>query len=149
MSDWAIETVNFGQRFGANWAVKNLNLQVPQGSVFGLLGENGAGKSTTIQMLMGLLPPSEGHSRVLGLDPVRDEMGVKSRVGYVPEQYGFYEWMRVKEITAFVAAYHSNWNYALQKELIAGFSLNEENKVRELSKGMRAKLAFSMSLLVD
>jgi len=72
---------NLGQRFGSKWAVKDLNLQVPQGSVFGLLGENGAGKSTTIQMLMGLLPPSEGQSRVFGLDPLDDEIAVKSRVG--------------------------------------------------------------------
>ncbi|NKB33713.1 MAG: ATP-binding cassette domain-containing protein [Pseudomonadales bacterium] len=146
MTDWAIETTNLGQRFGSMWAVKGLNLQVPQGSVFGLLGENGAGKSTTIQMLMGLLPPTEGHSKVLGMDPMLDELGVKSRVGYVPEHYGFYEYMRVREITAFVAAYHANWNYELQKQLISEFALNEDNKVKELSKGMRAKLALLMAL---
>lgn len=57
MTDLAIETINLGQKYGSKWAVQGLNLQIPKGSVFGLLGENGAGKSTTIQMLMGLLPP--------------------------------------------------------------------------------------------
>ena len=146
MSDWAIEAKNLGQKFGSKWAVKGLDLQVPRGSVFGLLGENGAGKSTTIQMLIGLLPPTEGQCKVLGIDPMLDEVGVKSRVGYVPENYGFYEYMRVKEIVAFVAAYHNDWNYDLQKELIAEFSLNEDNKVKELSKGMRAKLALLLAL---
>lgn len=146
MTDLAIETTNLGQKYGSKWAVKDLNLQIPKGSVFGLLGENGAGKSTTIQMLMGLLPPTEGHSLVLGLDPMRDEIGVKSKVGYVPEKYGFYEYMRVKEIVAFVAAYHNDWNYDFQKELTTEFALNEDYKVKDLSKGMRAKLALLMAL---
>lgn len=146
MSDWAIETTNLGHRFGNNWAVRGLDLQVPRGSVFGLLGENGVGKSTTIQMLIGQLLPSEGSARVLGLDPVTDEIAIKTRVGYVPEKYGFYEYMRVREIIALVAAYHSDWNHDLQRQLIGEFSLNEDNRVSELSKGMRAKLALLMAL---
>lgn len=83
---------------------------------------------------------------MLGLDPMRDEIGVKSKVGYVPEKYGFYEYMRVKEIVAFVAAYHNDWNYDFQKELMSEFALNEDYKVKDLSKGMRAKLALLMAL---
>ncbi len=98
MTDWAIETSNLGQCFGHYWAVRGLDLQVPKGSVFGLLGENGSGKSTTIQMLMGLLPPSEGSVEVLGLNPVTEEVAVKSRVGYVAEHHGFYENMRIQDI---------------------------------------------------
>ncbi|MDA1369618.1 MAG: ABC transporter ATP-binding protein [Proteobacteria bacterium] len=146
MTDWAIETTKLGHRFGSNWAVRGLDLQVPRGSVFGLLGENGVGKSTTIQMLIGQLLPTEGSANVLGLDPVTDEVAIKTRVGYVPEKYGFYEYMRIREIIALVAAYHSDWNHDLQRQLIGEFSLNENNRVSELSKGMRAKLALLMAL---
>ena len=75
---------------------------MPRGSVFGLLGENGAGKSTTIQTLMGLLPPSEGSVSVLGFDPQTDDVAIKSNVGYVAEKHGFYEQMRIREIIAFI-----------------------------------------------
>ena len=74
------------------------------------------------RLLMGLLIPREGTSRVLGIDPVADEVAVKSRVGYVPEKYGFYEYMRVKEIIGFIAAYHADWNIELQQQLIADFA---------------------------
>jgi len=146
MTDWAIETRDLGQRFGDNWAVRGLDLQVPHGSVFGLLGENGAGKSTTIQMLMGLLPPTEGSASVLGLDPSSDDVAVKSNVGYVAEIHGFYEYMRVDEIIAMVAAYHTTWNDTLRSELQGDFMLPGETRVSVLSKGMRAKLALLLAL---
>lgn len=146
MADLAIETRDLGHRFGKNWAVRHLDLQVPRGSVFGLLGENGAGKSTTIQMLMGQLLPDEGSALVLGHDPVTEEITVKQKSGYVPEQYGFYEYMRVREIVAFVAAYHADWNRDLQRELAAEFILDEDKRVVDLSKGMLAKLALLLAL---
>ncbi|MCZ6620212.1 MAG: ABC transporter ATP-binding protein, partial [Gammaproteobacteria bacterium] len=149
MTDWAIETHNLGQRFGHTWAVRGLDLQVPRGSVFGLLGENGSGKSTTIQMLMGLLPPSEGSAEVLGLNPETDEVAVKSRVGYVAEHHGFYENMRVRDIVAMIAAYHRTWNDTVCSELQREFSLPGETRVSALSKGMRAKLALLLALAFE
>ncbi len=97
MTDWAVETLGLGRRFGKSWAVRELNLQVPRGSALGLLGPNGAGKSTTIHMLMGLLPATEGSARVLGLDPADDDVGIRRKVGYVAEEHGFYGWMSVDE----------------------------------------------------
>ncbi len=149
MSDWAIETQQLGCRFGDAWAVNGLDLQVPRGAVFGLLGENGAGKSTTMQMLTGLLLPDQGQASVLGFDPARDEVAVKSRVGYVPEKYGFYDYMRVTEIIAFVAAYHDNWNQELEQELLSDFELPAQTRVGDLSKGMRAKLALLLALAYE
>jgi ABC-2 type transport system ATP-binding protein len=146
MTDWAIETRELGKRFGDSWALRGLNLQVPRGAVFGLLGENGAGKSTTIQILMGLLLSSEGSAEVLGLDPATDDVAVKSRVGYVAERHGFYEQMRVDEIVAMIAAYHTTWNDSLQGELQKEFSLEGATRISALSKGMRAKLALLMAL---
>jgi len=149
MSEWAIETKGLGHRFGKKWAVRELDLTVPHGSVLGLLGPNGAGKSTTIHMLMGLLPPNEGSALVAGHDPVADEVAVRQRVGYVAEKHGFYEWMTVDETVGLVAAYHRDWDDGLRNKLQAEFGLDGSERVSELSKGMRARLALLLALSFD
>ncbi len=78
------------KRYGDVLAVDHLNLDVRPGEVFGLLGPNGAGKTTTILMLLGLSEPTEGHAEVAGFDPTRDPLEVKRRVGYMPDDVGFY-----------------------------------------------------------
>ena len=149
MSEWAIETKGLGHRFGKKWAVRELDLTVPHGSVLGLLGPNGAGKSTTIHMLMGLLPPDAGSALVAGHDPVTDEVAVRQRVGYVAEKHGFYEWMTVDETVGLVAAYHRDWDDGLRNKLQAEFGLDGSERVSELSKGMRARLALLLALSFD
>ncbi len=149
MSDAAIKTERLGKRFRRKWAVEELDMEVPMGSVFGLLGPNGAGKSTTIHMLMGLLPPTQGHMSVLGIDPVRDDVAVRRRVGYVPEIHGFYEWMTVDEIIGLVAPYHSRWDWQTCRSLQSDFRLDGKERVENLSKGMRAKLALLLALSFD
>lgn len=149
MSDWAIETKGLGKRFGRKWAVRDLDLQVSKGSVIGLLGPNGVGKTTAIQMLMGLLPPTAGTISVLWIDPMKDEVGVKSRVGYVSEVHGFYEWMRVNGLIGLVAPYHRDWNWDRCANLMEEFRLDGDEKVSALSKGMRAKLALLLALSFD
>ena len=149
MTDWAIETRGLGHRFGRTWAVHNLDLKVPQGSVLGLLGPNGAGKSTTIHMLMGLLPPTEGSAQVLGLDPVRHDVAIRGKVGYVAEEHGFYEWLSVDETVGLVSAYHPDWDDGIRNELQGEFGLEGKAVVRELSKGMRVRLALLLALSFD
>lgn len=149
MTDWAIETHGLGHRFGKVWAVRDLDLKVPQGSVLGLLGPNGAGKSTTIHMLMGLLPPSEGSAQVLGRDPVRDDVAVRGKVGFVAERHGFYEWMSVDETIGLVSAYHPDWDDRIRGDLQGEFDLDGSALISELSKGMRARLALLLALSFD
>lgn len=84
MSDIVIETQNLTKRYGEIVAVDNLNLKIRAGEVFGILGPNGSGKTTTILMLLGLTEPTDGWARVLGFDPMRQPLEVKSRVGYLP-----------------------------------------------------------------
>jgi ABC-2 type transport system ATP-binding protein len=86
----AIKTRGLTKRYGSFTAVDKLDLSVRQGEVFGLLGPNGAGKTTTILMLLGLSEPTSGTARVLDLDPARDPIAVKRRVGYLPDAVGFY-----------------------------------------------------------
>ncbi|MCX7718388.1 MAG: ABC transporter ATP-binding protein [Candidatus Sumerlaeaceae bacterium] len=151
----AIETRGLGRRFGSKWAVCDLNLSIPRGCVYGLLGLNGAGKSTTIRMLMGVLEPTCGSARVLGYDPVTEDVAMKCRVGYVPDAPAFYEWMTAEEVCAFVAHYRRpEWDAKRAERLLRDFGVPANQRLRTLSKGQRAKvslvlaLAFSPDLLV-
>lgn len=94
---WAIETRKLTKRFGAFVAVDALDLSVPQGEVFGLLGSNGAGKSTAIRMLCGLLTPSAGEAFVLGIDVAREPDEVKRRIGYMTQRFSLYDDLTVLE----------------------------------------------------
>ncbi|MEW6235918.1 MAG: ABC transporter ATP-binding protein [Candidatus Omnitrophota bacterium] len=146
MNDFAIVTEGLGRKFGARWAVRHLDLKVPQGAVVGLLGPNGSGKTTTINMLMGLLPPTEGKIQVLGMNPQKDDVAIRRKTGYVPEIYGFYEWMKVDQLVALVAAYHPDWNWTLCHSLKSEFKLDGDMAVKGLSKGTKAKLALLLAL---
>ena len=91
MSDNVIEAQNLTKRYGGATVVKGISFSVARGEIFGLLGPNGAGKTTTILMLLGLSDISDGTARVLGHDPAREPLAVKRRVGYLPDQVGFYD----------------------------------------------------------
>jgi ABC-2 type transport system ATP-binding protein len=148
MSDnWAIETRGLGRRFGGKWAVRGLTLQVPKGAVYGFLGLNGAGKSTTIRMLMGMLTPDEGRAKVLAMDPVVRDIDVKRRVGYVPDMPVFYEWMRLAELLAYVASYRKgDWDSARADELVELFELDPSQKLKGLSKGQRTRVSLLIAM---
>ncbi len=98
-----IETKGLTKRYGRTVAVDHLDLTVEKGEVFGLLGPNGSGKTTTILMLLGLTEPSEGSVRVLEFDPFRQPLQVKRRAGYLPDQVGFYDHLSARENLAYTA----------------------------------------------
>ena len=99
-----IEIRNLVRRFGETDAVNGLNLRVAPGRCYGLFGRNGAGKTTTIKCLLNLLRPTSGEIRVFGLDPIRHEVEVKSRIAYVPDTVAFYPWMTVEDTLAYSAS---------------------------------------------
>jgi ABC-2 type transport system ATP-binding protein len=145
--DFAIKTYGLGRRFGTRWAVHDLTMAVPFGSVYGFLGLNGAGKTTTIRMLMGLLKSHAGAISVLGIDPEDQDIEVKRRVGYVADTPNFYDWMTVRELTAFVAFYRrGQWDQARADHLVKVFQIPLDQKVRTLSKGQRAKVSLTLAL---
>lgn len=147
MSDLAIEVKGLGRRFGSHWVVRGLDLEIPRGSVFGFLGLNGAGKSTTMKMLMGLLTPHEGTMRVLGEDPRRDPVAVKRKVGYVAERPHFYDWMTLREAMAFVAHYRADaWDDAYAEYLVNAFTLPRDQKLKTFSKGQAAKASLLLAM---
>jgi len=148
----AITIDNVSKFYRDQVALDGLSLEVPEGSVFGLLGENGAGKTTTLQILLGLIKADSGSARVLDLDPARDGLEIRRRVGYVPELPALYDWMTVAEIGWFAAGFHPEPGVgtgAYQTryvELIQGFDLPPKRKIKALSKGMRAKVSLSLAL---
>jgi len=146
LGDYAIETRNLGRKFGKFEAVKNVSLTVPRGTVFGLLGVNGAGKSTIIKMVMGHLRPTAGEIRVLGRALGEDLLGIRRRVAYVSENRYLYEWMTVEESVRFTRAFHETWDDRKAADLLKRFSLPPEKKVRQLSRGNRARLCLLLAL---
>ena len=151
----AIRTENLTKRYRDQVALDGLSLEVPEGSVFGLLGENGAGKTTTLQILLGLIAQDKGKADVLGLDPSRQGLEIRRRVGYVPEQPALYDWMTVAEIGWFAAGFHPDGQTgtaAFQTRyaaLVEGFGLPAKRKIKALSKGMKAKVSLSLALASD
>jgi ABC-2 type transport system ATP-binding protein len=150
-----IRVENLTKRYRDQVAIDGLSLEVPEGSVFGLLGENGAGKTTTLQILLGLLAADSGRAEVLGLDPARQGIEVRRRVGYVPEQPALYDWMTPAEIGWFAAGFHPEGRTGTAAyqtrytELIEGFGLPADRKIKALSKGMRAKVSLALALASD
>ncbi len=145
-SDLAVETTDLTKRFRRLVAVDAIDLEVPVGSVYGFLGRNGAGKTTTIQMLMGMLEPTAGEMRVLGFNPLRQDVPMKRVVSYVPERVQMYDWMTVRETVWFGANIHPRWDDAKADELIERFELPLRQKVGSLSRGMQGKLALALAM---
>ncbi|MEI7635458.1 MAG: ABC transporter ATP-binding protein [bacterium] len=143
----AITTSQLSRKFGPHRAVCDLNLDVPRGSVYGFLGLNGAGKSTTIRMLMGLLSATSGSASVLGFDSAADDIDVKRHTGYVPDVPMFYEWMTARETLAFAAHYRKGqWDARRAECLLKVFQVPAQQKMSALSKGMRAKISLILAL---
>ncbi len=134
------------KRFGAEIALSDVSLEVPPGVVFALLGENGAGKTTAIRIMLGLAQPNSGRAEVLGLSSAKQGLSIRQRVGYVAERPTLYEWMTVEEIGWFTAGFYGPGFLPEFAKLAAQFALPPKKKLKALSKGTRAKVALSLAL---
>ena len=137
------------KRFGGKTAVDHLDLAVPAGSVYALLGDNGAGKSTTIRMLTGLLPSDGGRAEIFGLDCWAAAPVLRRRVGYVPEKPRFYDWMTVKEIGWFTSGFHAPGYLPRYLDLVQRFRLDGSARLKTLSKGGYAKVGLALALAFE
>ena len=135
--------------FGSETALDALCLEVPPGQVFALLGENGAGKTTAIRIMLGLAEADVGSSKVLGMDSATDGLLIRRRTGYVPEQSSMYEWMTVGEIGWFTAGFYGAGFWEEYVRLAGGFGLPMRRRLKALSKGMRAKVALALAIAHD
>ena len=142
----AIEIRSLAKRFGRNEVLTDVSLAVPQGQTFAFLGRNGAGKTTTIRMLLGLMKQSAGTVRVLGLDPARDALEIRRRVGYLAEDQQMWGWMTVRQIIAFMAPFYPTWDNDLAEQYVKQFELPATTKIKHLSKGQNVRLGLLLAL---
>ena len=149
-----IETEELTKKYGQQVAVDHLTLQIFEGEVFGFLGPNGAGKTTTLLMFLGLTEPTSGNATVIGFDPTREPFRIKEKVGYLPENVGFYEDMDARQNLRYVARLNripdkisspkiDGW----LKEL--GLFEEAEKKVGTYSKGMRQRLGIAEVMIKE
>jgi ABC-2 type transport system ATP-binding protein len=129
--------------------LRGVDLNVKKGTVFALLGENGAGKTTMIRILTGFQKPTAGSCMICGLDPMQDSLEIRRRVGYVADAPALYDWMNVGEIGWFAASFYPMGFVEKYRELISDYEIPEARKIKHLSKGQRAKVALSLALAHD
>ncbi|MCD6050690.1 MAG: ytrB 2 [Verrucomicrobia bacterium] len=135
--------------FGKSPAVYELNLDVPRGCVFAFLGRNGSGKTTTIRMMLGLVPPTRGGGTVLGGDIHALTPEIRGRIGYLTEEHQLYPWMTVKECGEFQSAFYPRWNDKVFRGVVGHFKVKPEAKVKDLSRGERGGLCLALTLAPD
>ncbi|MCG6957992.1 MAG: ABC transporter ATP-binding protein [Gemmatimonadetes bacterium] len=142
----AIEIHGLGWRAGRSFALKNVELSVPMGSIYGFLGPNGSGKTTTIRLFMGMMKPDHGHIRVLGMDVPRDMARILARVGYVPERPHVYPALTVAEQMRYHASFFRNWDEGWAREMMDRLELDPDRKISRMSKGETGKLLMLLAL---
>jgi ABC-2 type transport system ATP-binding protein len=140
------------KRYGANLAVDHIDLEVAAGEIVGILGPNGSGKTTTILMLLGLTEPTGGRAVVAGFDPLRDPLQVKRRVGYMPDQVGFYDGLSARDNLAYTGRlaglprHEIDERFADSMERV-GLGAVVRDRVRTFSQGMRQRLGLAEVLM--
>jgi ABC-2 type transport system ATP-binding protein len=141
-----LRTIDLSKRFRKTVVLDHLSMIVPEHSVYGLVGPNGAGKSTTIKILMNARQPTEGTAEVFGRDSRSLSPEDFTQIGYVSENQQMPEWMTVEYFMNYLEPFYPNWSVVRAQELLRQFELPSDRKIRNLSHGMRMKLALASCL---
>jgi ABC-2 type transport system ATP-binding protein len=128
------------------FALQDISLVVPEGTIMGFIGPNGAGKTTTIKIMMDMIKPTAGAVKIFGLDHTKHIKEIKNRVGYVGEDQFFYGDKTVAWTGKFVSEFYDNWDTNTFQSLLTEFVISRTKKTRELSKGMKVKLSLALAL---
>lgn len=149
-----IETHELSKSYGHQLAVNDLTFSIKEKEIFGFLGPNGSGKTTTLLMLLGLTEPTKGWARVAGFDPIREAIKVKRIVGYIPENIGFYDDMNAIENLQFMARLNNMPDSVSSKKIAealegVGLKGEEGKKVGAYSRGMRQRLGIAEILIKE
>ncbi len=145
----AIVTERLTKHYGDRRVVDSLNLRIPQGSVYGLLGRNGAGKSTAIKMIMGMVRPDSGRATLLGEDTETLSESTRARIAYLAEGHPLYGWMTIDEAVKFTRSFYPRWNDTLVDQILDHFELRRKQKFRRLSCGQRAQVSLALAVAPD
>lgn len=144
-----ISLKNISKSFGRNRALVDISLDIPKGVVFALLGENGAGKTTLIRILTGTLKPDDGTATVMGLSCLNEGQEIRQQSGYVSDSPAMYEWMTADEIGWFTSAFYDDGFSERYTETLMGFDVPPGVKIKDMSKGQRAKVALALATSHD
>ena len=142
----AIELRGIVKSYGKKPVLTGLDLSVPKGSVLGLLGTNGAGKTTMIKCALGLVRPQAGEARLLGEPSWTLSAEAKMQIGYVPQVINLYPWMKIRHLLDYTSAFYPNWNHNLSARLTDEWSMPLEDRVATLSVGQLQRLAIMLAL---
>lgn len=140
-----VELHNVSKAF-QGFSIEQLNLQIKKGFVTGFIGANGAGKSTTIKLMMNLLKPDAGEIKIFDLDYASHEKEIKERIGFVFDSNVFYEGLNLKDIKRMVAPAYKNWDEAIFKQYVEQFELPMNKAIKTFSKGMQMKASLALAL---
>jgi len=144
--EFPLQTFGLRRSFGWRVVIEQLDLKVPAGQVYGFLGRNGAGKTTAIRMLLGILRPDAGTLCWNGQEVAQTTAALKAKVGYVSQQQHFYEWMRVERLGRFVRGFYPTWDHSEFHRLLTALHIEPRQRVGELSGGTKMKLAMTLAL---
>ena len=142
-----IEASDLCKNYGNDVGIKNINLEIKKGEVFGFIGPNGAGKSTFIRTLLGLLHPSSGTAKVLGHDIKNKSEEIRKKLGYLPSEVNYYDGMSSRELLEYHAGFYENVDTTKIKTLSEIFELDLDQKIEELSFGNKKKCAIIQSVI--
>ena len=142
----AIRTHALVKRYRRLTALDGIALEVPEGAVYALVGQNGAGKTTAIKILMNLISATSGTAEVMGTDSRKIQGKSYTKIGYVSENQEIPEWMRVGALLEYLRPFYPTWDRSLEQSLVKQFELPLDRKIKALSRGMKMKLALASAL---
>ncbi len=147
MTETVLQTQGLTKYYGSTLAVDHLNMEIPQGCICGFVGRNGAGKTTAIKLMLGLLKPTAGSSRLLGCDSQQLEPAIRQRIGYVTEGHRLFRWMSISELEKFQRSFFpKQWDDKFFADMIEYFDLPKKRKIKHLSNGERAQVSLALAL---
>jgi ABC-2 type transport system ATP-binding protein len=144
--DSPLQLMGVVKRYGTTTALNGVDLEVPRGSVVGLLGQNAAGKTTLIKAALGLIRPLRGEAKLFGQPSWNLSAAAKAQIGYVPQVITLYPWMRVRQLINYTSAFYPRWNDKLVSGLMSRWDVPSEDKVGNLSVGTLQKLAIVLAI---
>lgn len=147
MNEIVLETKALTKYYGSTLAVDHLDLKIPRGCICGFVGRNGAGKTTAIKLMLGLLRPTAGSSRLLDCDSTALTPAVRQRIGYVTEGHRLFRWMSIAGLERFQRAFFpKQWDDKFFADMIEYFELPKKKKIKHLSNGQRAQVSLALAL---
>lgn len=147
MNEIVLETKALTKYYGGTLAVDHLDLRIPRGCICGFVGRNGAGKTTAIKLMLGLLNPTAGSSKLLGCDSTALTPAIRQRIGYVTEGHRLFRWMSIAGLEKFQRSFFpKQWDDKFFADMIEYFNLPKKKKIKHLSNGQRAQVSLALAL---